>query len=150
MDKKLLAFLMNGGGGSSDTYTKEEIDEMISQLKQFDTEYVEQLPVSDIKPNCLYFVPRSTPLAPDCCYEYMWINGQWEFIGSTEIDLTNYWTKDEVKQYIDDNAYVLPEATTETLGGVKLSSGGSVQLDENGNMVITTVDDSDIDDLFST
>lgn len=150
MDYKLYALLLHKireAGG--DTYTKEEIDEMISQLKQFECEYVEQLPTSNIKPNCIYFVPRSTPSSTDGCYEYMWINDQWEFLGTTEVDLSDYWTSDETKQYVDDNAYVLPEATESTLGGVKLSTSGSVQMDENGHMVITTVDESEIEDLFN-
>ena len=49
----------------------------------------------------------------------------------------------------DDNAYVLPQATVSTLGGVKLSDGGGVGMDEHGNMVISTVENSDIENLFT-
>ena len=151
MDHKLYALLLHKikeAGG--DVYSKEEIDDMISQLRQFDTEYVEQLPTSNIKSNCLYFVPRSTSHGDDGCYEYMWINSRWEFLGTTEVDMSDYWNIEQTKQYVDDNAYVLPEATESTLGGVKLSTSGSVQMDENGHMVITTVDESEIEDLFNT
>lgn len=149
MDVKTYALLLHKireAGG--DTYSKAEIDDMISQLKQFETEYVERLPASNIKPNCLYFVPRTTPSGTDGCYEYMWINGRWEFLGTTDIDLSAYWTKDEVRQYVDDNAYVLPEATADTLGGIKLSNNGSVVMDENGNIDVSTVSSDDISALF--
>lgn len=151
MDRKTLFLLLSKiKSVSGDTYSKAEIDSMISQLKQFDTEYVERLPTTGIKSNCLYFVPRTTPSGTDGCYEYMWINNKWEFLGTTEVDLSDYWTIDQTKQYVDDNAYVLPEATPDTLGGVKVGVDGSVQLDENGNMFVTTVSDDDIEALFGT
>ena len=95
MDKKVLALLLgkiHAVGG--DTYTKAEIDNMISQLKQFETVYLDSgtLPVTG-EPNVLYFLPRQTPEGNDFCYEYMWFNNRWEFIGSTEMDLSDYWTK---------------------------------------------------------
>lgn len=149
MDKKVYALLLNkiNSGGGGDTYTKEEIDEMISQLKQFETEYVLTLPLKG-EPNVLYFVPRTSPSGNDSCYEYMWLNNKWEFVGSTEVDLSNYYTKAETEQYVSDHQYVLPEATTDTLGGVKLSSNGSVSMDADGNMVISTTSDDDIAALF--
>ena len=149
MDKKVYAILLKkirDAGG--DTYSKAEIDNMISQLKQFETEYVATLP-STGKSNCLYFVPRTTPQGTDSCYEYMYINDKWEFVGTTEVDLTNYWTIDQVQQYVDDNAYVLPEATTSTLGGIKLSTDGGVTIDENGHLSVSTVDSDDIAALFT-
>lgn len=151
MDKKVYAILLKKireAGG--DTYSKAEIDEMISQLRQFETEYVERLPVTNIKPNCIYFVPRAFGTGNDMCYEYMYINDRWEFVGSTEVDLTNYWTIDEVKQYVDDNTYVLPVATEDTLGGVKLSKNGSIGMDTEGNMNIATVSNDDIEALFQS
>lgn len=151
MDKKVYAILLKKireTGG--DTYSKAEIDEMISQLHQFETEYVERLPVTNIKPNCIYFVPRTSGTGNDMCYEYMYINDKWEFVGSTEVDLTNYWTIDEVKQYVDDNTYVLPAATEDTLGGVKLSKNGSIGMDTEGNMNIATVSNDDIEALFQS
>ena len=53
-------------------------------------------------------------------YEYMYIDGAWELIGTTQIDLSDYYTKEEVEQYIRDNKYVLPTASKTTLGGVMI------------------------------
>ena len=149
MDKKTLFLCLSAiGSATGNTYTKAEIDEMIAELKQFETAKVDHLPLRG-EPNVLYFVPRTTASGNDACYEYMWMNDKWEFVGSTEVDLTDYWTIDEVKQYVDDNAYVLPQATEDTLGGVKLSSNGAVSVDNDGNMIVATVEDSDIEALFS-
>lgn len=148
MDKKVLALLLSSLN-SGDSYTKEEIDEMISQLKQFESEKVDELPITGQKPNCIYFVPKGSS-GMDGCYEYMWIDNKWEFVGSTDIDLSDYWTIEETMQYIEQNKYVLPEATADTLGGIKLGSGdGAVSLDEDGNIVIATTSNEDIENLFS-
>lgn len=147
MDKKTLFLLLNRisevGG---DTYTKDEIDEMISQLRTFEMEVVSSLPTKDIKTNCIYFVPRGAT-GLDTYYEYIYVNGKWEFVGSTDIDLSNYWTIDQTVAYIDTQKYVLPEATRETLGGIKL--GDNFNIDEDGNLELPTVDTQDIEDLFA-
>ena len=149
MDKKTLALLLSSLD-SGEYYTKEEIDSMISQLKQFEAEKVDTLPVTGQKPNCIYFVPKSGA-GLDGCYEYMWIDNKWEFVGSTEVDLSNYWTIDETKAYIEANKYVLPEATADTLGGIKIGGDdGAVSLDENGNIVIATASNEDIENLFTS
>lgn len=154
MDKKAIALLLGLiGGVSSDTYTKEEIDSMISQLKQFETKKVEELPLTGQIPNCIYFVPKDTS-GLDGCYEYMWIDNKWEFVGSTDVDLSDYWTIDQTIQYLEnyvaEHQYVLPEATTEKLGGIKLASDGAVTLDSNGNIIIATTSNEDIEKLFET
>ena len=148
MDRKTLALLLSSLS-SGDYYTKDEIDSMVSQLKQFEMEVVDSLPSTDIKMNCLYFVPRGVP-GLDAYYEYIYVNNKWEFVGSTDVDLTNYWTIDETKAYIEENKYVLPEATADTLGGIKLATDGAVTLDPEGNINIATTSNEDIESLFTT
>ena len=148
MDKKTLALLLSALGGDGNTYTKEEIDNMISQLKQFEAKKVDELPITGQIPNCIYFVPKGSG-GLDGCYEYMWIDGKWEFLGSTDVDLSDYWTIEETMMYIENNKYVLPEATVDTLGGIKLASDGAVTLDSEGNINIATISNEDIEALFS-
>ena len=147
MDKKTLALLL-ASINSTESYSKEEIDEMISQLKQFEAKKVATLPTTGQIPNCIYFVPKGTS-GVDGCSEFMWIDNKWEYLGSTDIDLSDYWTIDETKRYIEQNKYVLPQATENTLGGIKLNRDGAVTLDENGNINIATISSEDIENLFS-
>ena len=147
MDKKTLAPLL-ASMNETESYSKDEIDEMISQLKQFEAKKVDELPITGQIPNCIYFVPKGSG-GMDGCYEYMWIDDKWEFIGSTDVDLSDYWTIEETIQYFDINKYVLPEATTDTLGGIKLASDGAVSLDDEGNINIATTSNEDIEALFS-
>lgn len=147
MDKKTLALLL-ASINSTESYSKEEIDDMISQLKQFEAKKVATLPTTGQIPNCIYFVPKGTS-GVDGCSEFMWIDNKWEYLGSTDIDLSDYWTIDETKRYIEQNKYVLPQATENTLGGIKLNRDGAVTLDENGNINIATISSEDIENLFS-
>jgi hypothetical protein len=70
-------------------------------------------------------------------FEYMFINGAWEYIGSTQIELSDYYTKKEVEEYIANNKYVLPHASDTTLGGVKVDNK-SIIIDENGIISVSS------------
>ena len=147
MDKKILALLLSQIS-ETESYSKDEIDSMISQLRTFEMEVVNTLPVTDIKTNCIYFVPRGAS-GLDSYYEYIYVNGKWEFVGSTDVDLSNYWTIDQTKTYIEQNKYVLPQATTETLGGIKLNSSGSLEFNDEGELEISTITSEQIAALFA-
>lgn len=98
-------------------------DEAIRNLTQFQVKIVSRLPITDIDPHTIYFVPMSTSdSATDSYYEYMYIDESWELIGNTQIDLSDYFTKEQVNKLIQDNKYVLPTASTTTLGGVKIDN----------------------------
>ena len=94
------------GYGITDAYTKDETkQEIASQIANSDhlkREIVERLPsVSEADLNTIYMLPDSTSTdVTNSFFEYMVINGLWERIGSTRVDLTNYYTKTEVDSAI--------------------------------------------------
>ena len=47
----------------------------------------------DAEANIIYMVPADDSMEHN---EYMWLNGRWELLGSTKVDLTDYYTKSEV------------------------------------------------------
>lgn len=145
----------------SKTYT----DIAIGELTQFNITIVNSLPTTDIKTHTIYFLPISPLEEDNGYYEYMYIEGQWELIGSTRIDLSNYYTKKEVEQYILDNKYVLPIASHDTLGGVKIDNY-TILINKEGvisvndvvtnntaqnvvNKNFTNISDSEINSLFT-
>ena len=78
----------------SETYTQAEVDNLIGQLETVTLEVVQALPTQDISNHTIYLLQVSqSPISYD---EYIYIgtepNGHWEIIGSTNIDLTSYWT----------------------------------------------------------
>lgn len=93
-----LASLGNGGGGSAvDTYTKAEINKMFSEAGTVQVEAVDVLPTEDIKENVIYLVPNGSS-GNNFYDECMYINGKWETIGTTEIDMSQYSTTEELQE----------------------------------------------------
>lgn len=79
----------------SETYTKDEVNALVSQIPKFSIEVVETLPTEDISLTTIYLVPAEEPKTGNSYDEFIYVNNAWEQIGSTAIDLTNYYTKGE-------------------------------------------------------
>lgn len=120
------------------TQSKKYTDDKISEIVSFRIIIVNELPpLETADPHVIYFVPRTNPTGEaDFYYEYMIIDHKWEVIGSTELDLSNYWTIDETKAYIESKEYILPKATKTTLGGVKID-GDSILINSEGVISIS-------------
>ena len=82
----------------AETYTKDEVQELISVIKSIQIEVVENLPEVG-ESNKIYLVPKDGE-ENDVYNEYVWINNKYELIGNTEIDLSNYATKDDLKSHV--------------------------------------------------
>lgn len=61
----------------------------IAEVTGFHAEIVSALP-STGETNILYLVAKSTAASGNGYDEYLYINGAWELIGSTDIDLSGY------------------------------------------------------------
>lgn len=90
------------GYGITDAYTKNETDTAIStavaNADHLKREIVESLPeVEEADENTIYMVGTGTGSEDSVYEEYMIINGGFEKIGSSEVDLTNYALKSEVE-----------------------------------------------------
>lgn len=118
-------------------YTRTEVDSLISSLSGVSIEVVQTLPTENIKTNVIYLVPK-TGSTNDVYDEYMYINNAWEHIGSTDVDLSNYYTKTEIdnkgyatQTWVGQQGYLtsLPTASTSTLGGVKVD-GTSITIND--------------------
>lgn len=86
------------------------LKEMIANLANLQIEVVDQLP-STGETNIIYLVKKSGS-APDIHDEYVFVDGKWEKIGNTEIDLSNYYTRDEV----DAKIPVIPDIEASVSG----------------------------------
>lgn len=67
-------------------------------------------------PNYIYLLPKSESESNDSYYEYIWLEdySRWERIGSTQIDLSDYYTKTQ-----SDARYVRLDSTAQTITGIK-------------------------------
>ena len=99
----------------TETYTKSEIDTLINNVNSFNVEIVESLPSTDIDLHTIYLVPK-TGSGTDVYNEYIYINNNWELIGNTAVDLSNYYTKTETDTLLNAKANSSSLATVATSG----------------------------------
>lgn len=112
-------------------------DAAIQNITQFNVTLVDTLPTENIDPNTIYFVPASNKEENNYYFEYMFINNAWEYIGSTQIELSDYYTKAEIEEYIANNQYKLPIASETILGGVKVDNK-TIIINEEGLISISS------------
>lgn len=94
------------------TYSSLKIDTELSNLKEaigslnsFEIQVVDTLPeIGDDR--CIYLVPVDQEEEKDVYDEYIYINNKWELLGSTEIDLSGYATKEELDKKIQDEVAI--------------------------------------------
>lgn len=88
-------------------YTKTEIAELISDLSHLTYEVVESLNEIDIEDEksstTIYLVPKTTSDNNDGYDEYFVVNDNLEKIGSWDIDLSNYVTKDDTDLLLSED-----------------------------------------------
>ena len=65
------------------------VTKAIADISGFHAEIVSELPETG-KTNILYLVAKTEAASGDGYDEYLYINGAWERIGSTDIDLSGY------------------------------------------------------------
>ena len=82
------------------------IIEAIDKSAGLHREIVQQLPTQDIDDNTIYMVLDSSASGSDIYDEWMWIDNAWEHIGSTRVDLTDYYNKTQVDTALSGKANV--------------------------------------------
>lgn len=80
----------------SNYYTKEQVNELIQAIIANRFKIVETLPETDISPNTIYLVAKTPGKPLDGYTEYLYIENEWEVIGSTQADMSDYFTKSEI------------------------------------------------------
>lgn len=97
------------------TYTKSEIDSKIAAIPTLSYQIVSELPTANISTTTIYLLARSSSSSqPDVYDEYLYVNSQWEIIGSTSTDLSNYYTKTEVDTKLGGMSLSVVTALPET------------------------------------
>lgn len=102
-----LETVVNSKADANNVYTKVQTDEKITtavaQAAHLKRTIVEQLPeAAEADENTIYMVKKTGPLAQNTYDEYMVIEGAWEKIGDSTVDLTNYVTDTELNEALAD------------------------------------------------
>ena len=88
-------------------YTDKKIAE--SGIEGLQIIIVDELPTTGLA-NTIYLLPRSGTAPQDSYDEYIYTNNAWERIGSTAIDLTDYWNTDKATS--ETWTFTLADGTT--------------------------------------
>ena len=84
---------------AKDYATETFVIEQINNAEHFHREIVDALPLTG-KDNVLYLVPKKGS-DKDIYNEYIWTGADYEFMGTTAVDLTDYYKKSEVNELLD-------------------------------------------------
>ncbi len=100
-----------------------ELKNLVDLLPQFAIEVVQTLPVSDISETTIYLVPASDPEQGNYYEEYIYVNNAWELVGTTAVDLSQYYTSAQVDTLLAAKANTSSLATVATSGAYADLSG---------------------------
>ena len=122
----------------SETYTQAEVNSLIGAITTIDIRVVQQLPTTDISTTTIYFTPKQNPVSPNIYDEYVYVNNSWELIGTTQIDLSDYYTKTQVDNLIVD--FVTDTELSTALANKQdvLTAGNNINISNNTISAIDT------------
>jgi len=85
----------------NETYSKDEIDNIVANINSLDIVAVTTLPTQNIRSDCIYLVKDS--LVENNLYsEWIYIDDKWEKFGSAFIDTSNLVTKEDIETALED------------------------------------------------
>lgn len=132
------------------TYSSSKITELIAGLG-FSVVVVQTLPATGDS-QTIYLVPKSSAGTNDAYNEYLYTNSAWEFIGNTQTDLSQYYTKTETNTLLNGKQNTLTAGTNVSIqNGVisatdtTYSAGRNITISANktisaaGNVASTSV-----------
>lgn len=99
--EKANADLLNNYYQKTESYSKTEIDNIISEIPKFDIKVVLTLPTENISESTIYLVPTSQDEG-GLYQEYVYINSRWELLGGQSVDLSDYYTKQVIDNLLND------------------------------------------------
>lgn len=112
---------LNKKANSTEVYTKEEVNNLVSTLPTFKVEVVENLPTENISETTMYLVPTGESSEDGSLYTtYLYSNGDWKILGTQSLNLNNYDTSSKVDTKIAA-ALNIASSNAETLLATELS-----------------------------
>ena len=112
---EILDKIEGGGTGGAQidddtvsTTTTWSSSKIVSELANagFDVQVVQELPATG-EAHTLYFVPSADPKTQNIYDEYLYANNAWEQVGSTAVDMSDYYTKTQVDNLLVNKAEIV-------------------------------------------
>lgn len=95
--------------------------------------------------NCFYLVPAKNEADQDIYEEYLWLESKFEKLGSTDIKIENYYTKNEISEIVEK---VTSEVSAEATSRVTADDGLQAKIEQE--ITDRATNDQDIIDSLNT
>ena len=92
---KLEAFLPADYYKKTEVYSKTEVQSLMAALNTLKFQIVDALPTENIDAKTIYLTAKADSESGNAYDENIYINGAWEVIGDTTVDLSDYYKKTE-------------------------------------------------------
>lgn len=89
----------------TDTYSRAEVQNLINSITTMNVQVVTSLPTSNISSTTIYLVPKANSETDNVYDEYLYANSNWEKIGDTTIDLSNYVQASQLAKVATSGSY---------------------------------------------
>jgi len=127
------------------------LEERVTELAEigFKPVIVDELPETG-EENTLYLVPQQDPGEDPWYKEYMWLDNQWELIGTTSVDFSDYYTSNDVDNILE-NYYTQSEADDKFVVREVQGSGITSRLTNDGSIIseVTNSDNSTTVEVYT-
>ena len=127
----------------SDYYTKDQIDAIVAALDTLSLEPVAELPTQDISTTTIYLLETATPGTYE---QYLYLNETWVLLGSTDVDLSNYYNKSQVDTLLLTKQAVLTFDNAPTSGSNNPVKSGGIYTALAGKQDTLTFDNAPTED----
>lgn len=128
---------------NSVTWSAAKIIAYMASFSSLHFEIVTTLPSTNISTSTIYLVLKSTSETSNIYTEYYYINNNWEIIGDTSVDLTNYYTQTQVDTLLLGKEDTLTFDSTPTSGSNNpVTSGGVYSALQNVDIDVDNTLDS--------
>lgn len=120
---------------------KQYTNQQIALQTHLSFSIVNDLPSSNISTSTIYLKPISGGSSPNVYEEYIYINSKWEIIGTTKTDLSDYYTKTQVDNLLNNKV--------DKVSGKGLSTNDYTTAEKTKLANIDTITTSDIDAIIT-
>ena len=92
---------------------------------------VTELPTENIETDAIYIKPTQDPQEQNTYEEFIYVNNAWESLGTpkVEVDLSNYYNKEEANNLFDNKQDTLTAGENITIENNVISASGGITLD---------------------